>query len=91
MGSHSIRSGAWSMPSHQLSLLASTHKTCVTHHHASTWLHWEDCLLESLLESPIDKNASSLPWVVETAQRYILVKLRLLLKFLLSRRKRDNI
>ena len=47
--------------------------------------------LDSLYwRSPINKNVSSLLSVIETTQEYILVKVRLVLKFLLSRRKQKQ-
>ena len=78
------------VPSHQLSLPAAIHRTCITHQHASTWLHWEGCLWTLFTEEAPSTKTCPHCSVVETAQEHIMVKVRLVLKFLLSRRKQGQ-
>lgn len=66
------------VPRHQLSLPATIHKTCVSHQrNASTWLHWEGCLWTLFTEEAPSTKMCPHHSVVETAQEYIMVKVRL--------------
>lgn len=75
------------VPRHQLSLPATIHKTCVTHQHASTRLHWEGCLWTLFTEEAPSTKTCPHCSVAETAREYMMVRVRLVLKCLLSRRR----